>query len=65
MHRMYKRGLEIDIMALLTAIETNHAQFKKSDSKKQRELKRLTWSLNYEGSASCERSKGKGLAHSL
>lgn len=33
--------------------------------KKKRELKRLTWSINYEGSSSKERLKGKGPAFSL
>lgn len=58
-------GYEEQFMALLTAIEVGHTQSKKSGSKKRRELKRLTWSLNYEGSSSRERSKGKGIAYSL
>lgn len=58
-------GFEEQFMDLLTTIEAGHAQFKKSYFKKQRELKRLTWSINYEGSANRERSKGKGLALAL
>lgn len=48
-------------MALLAIVESDHTLFKKSDSKRQMEFKRLTWSLNYEGSASTTRSKGKRL----
>lgn len=55
-------GYEEQFMALLTAIEAGHQQQKKIGSKKQRELRRLTWSLNSEGSSSRERTKGKGLA---
>lgn len=52
-------------MSLLSVIEVGHAGLKKSDFKKKRELKRLKWSLNYVGNATCERSKGKGIVHSL
>ncbi|KAG6684306.1 hypothetical protein I3842_12G056500 [Carya illinoinensis] len=57
-------GYEEQFMALLTAIEVGHQQQRKTGSKKQRELNRLTWSMNSEGSSSRERSKGKGLAYS-
>lgn len=50
---------------LLISIGSSHAQLKKSDSKKWRKLKRLAWSLNYEGSASRESYKEKGIVHSL
>lgn len=42
---------EEKFMALLMAIEVAHSYDKKSDSNKHRKLKRLSWSLNYEGSA--------------
>ncbi|KAF5470834.1 hypothetical protein F2P56_011322 [Juglans regia] len=58
-------GYEEQFLALLTTIEAGHSQSKKSRSKNQRELKRLTWSMNYEGSSSHERSKGKGLYFSI
>ncbi|KAG6711271.1 hypothetical protein I3842_05G044200 [Carya illinoinensis] len=57
-------GYEEQFMALLTAIEAGHQQHKKLDSKKQRELKRLTWSMNSESSNSRDRSKGKGVVYS-
>lgn len=53
-------GFEEQFMALLTAIEVGHTQLKKSDSKKQRKLKRWTWSIYYKGSSSRERSIGRG-----
>lgn len=52
-------------LALLTAKESSHADSQKSDSQKERELKRLTRSINYKGSASHDRVKGKRLVHSL
>ncbi|KAG6700305.1 hypothetical protein I3842_08G105600 [Carya illinoinensis] len=57
-------GYEEQFLALLTAIEAGHMIDKKMGSKKQRELKRLNWSLN-EGSSSRDRSKGKGTVVSL
>ncbi|KAG7940965.1 hypothetical protein I3843_16G013600 [Carya illinoinensis] len=53
-------GYEEQFMALFTAIEEGHKQKNKGDSKKHRELKRLSWSMNVEGSASRSRVKGKG-----
>lgn len=53
------QGSNEQFLALLMAIEGGHAQLKNSDSKKQRELKRLSCSINYEGSSSKERSKGR------
>lgn len=40
---------EDQFLALLTAIESSHANHRKFAIRKQRELKRLTCSLNYEG----------------
>ncbi|KAG2672218.1 hypothetical protein I3760_13G030000 [Carya illinoinensis] len=57
-------GYEEQFLALFTSIEASHFQSKKAGTKKQRELKRLKWSLN-EGSSSRDRSKGKGLATPL
>lgn len=54
-------GYEDQFMALLTVIEVGHKPHRKSELKKQRELNRLTWSLNTEGCSSRGRSKGKGL----
>lgn len=48
-------GFQDEFMALLMAIEATHSQDKRSVSKKYRELKRLSWSLNYEESASQDR----------
>ncbi|KAG7943367.1 hypothetical protein I3843_15G034500 [Carya illinoinensis] len=39
-------GYEEQFMALLTAIETGHHEHRKIESKKQRELRRLNWSMN-------------------
>lgn len=58
-------GFEEPFMALLTAIKAGHAQIKKLGSKKQMELKRLTWSINYKGSSSRGKSKGRAPALSL
>lgn len=58
-------GYEEQFMALFIAIEADHSQSKKLGSKKQRELKRHTWSMNDEGSSSRARAKGKGLGFPL
>lgn len=58
-------GYKEQFMALLAAIDFDHSLVMKSAFEKQRELKRLTWSLNCEGSASRHRSEGKRLAASL
>lgn len=42
-------GFEDQFIVLLTIIEVSHTQSTKSITKKQRDLKRLVWSLNYEG----------------
>lgn len=57
-------GYEEQFMAFLTTIKAWHQQHRKNASKKQRELNRLTWSLNTEGSSSRGRLKGKGLTFS-
>lgn len=56
-------GYEEQFMALLTAIEAGHQQKKKAGLKRERELRRLTWSMNSEGSSCRDGSKGKGLAY--
>lgn len=58
-------GFADQFLVLLTAIEAGFTQFTKFVTKKQSELKRLTWPLNYEGSSSCERPNGKGLDSSI
>lgn len=50
-------------MALLTAKEVAHTQGKKLVAKKNRELKRLSWSL-HQVNTSQDKSKGKGIAQS-
>lgn len=57
-------GFEDQFTARLTIIEAAHSLDKKSASKKHGELKKLSWSLNYEGSASSARSKVKGTVSS-
>lgn len=52
-------------MALLAAIEVGHVQLKKSGSKTQRKLKRLTWSINYEGNSRGEWLSGRFLQQLL
>lgn len=63
--RIECEGFEEQFLALLTTIEDGYVQQKKSGSKKQRKLMRLTWSLDFEGSLSRERTQGKGVATSL
>ncbi|KAF5469324.1 hypothetical protein F2P56_013408 [Juglans regia] len=53
-------GYEEQFIALLTAMEVGNQQKKKGDLKQNRELKRLMWSMNLEGSPSRSRVKGKG-----
>lgn len=53
-------GYEEQFKALLIALETSHS---KSTTKRDRELKRLTCSINYdvkEGSGGMDKSKGRG-----
>lgn len=53
-------------MALLIAVEVAHAQSKKSNLKKHRELNKFPWSLNYETVQAEKGPKGRrGLASSL
>ena len=55
-------GFEDQFIALLTAIEAGHVLGTKSRSKKSRELKRLTWTINHDDkgcSSSRGRTKGK------
>lgn len=59
------KSFEEQFITLLTDIEVGHVWLKKSRSKKQREQKRLTRSINHEGSSSRGRYKGRGPAPSL
>lgn len=57
-------GYEEQFFALLTAVRSSHANSKNSSSREM-ELKKLTCSINYVGSARRDRTKGKRIAHFL
>jgi hypothetical protein len=61
-------GFEEELMALFTAIEVNHSQKELAScsnlvNKDSRELKRLSYSINYDmKGSSASRGRGKGRA---